>query len=210
MLSLEQRESLEVATLRYAERVEFVLPFLQRRGIDRATADSRGLGYVADPIPGHKPAVGRLSIPYLTDAGPVGMAFRCIEDHSCKEMGHPKYWKPKSQSALLYGVQDDRKADLDIHIAEGELDCITLSEMCGLPAFGISGAQYWLPWWKLILSDYQRIFVYCDGDDAGRQLGDKIQKEVGMSVIPIQLPPKEDVNSMYIKQGSEYLKGLAK
>ena len=201
---------MEVAASRYMDSVEPALPYLMTRGIDRATANSRGLGYVADPIPGHKPASGRLAIPYITNNGVVAMSFRCIKDHSCKEEKHPKYWKPKSQAAVLYGVQDAFQDTLDIHIAEGEMDAITLSALCSLPSLGVTGAQYWKPWWSLILKDFRRVFVYADGDDAGRQLCEKIQREVGMSVIPVLLPDGEDVNTLYLKHGAEYLRSLAK
>lgn len=162
-----------------------------------------------DPIPGHKPALHRLAIPYVTPSGVVAMSFRCIKDHSCKEEKHPKYWKPKSQAAVLYGVQDAHSLSLDMHIAEGEMDAITLSALCSLPALGVTGAQYWKPWWTKVLKDFRRVFVYADGDDAGRQLAEKIQREVGMSVIPIFLPEKEDVNSLYLKHGAEYLRAMA-
>jgi DNA primase len=210
MLSSEQRESMEVAAARYMDSVEPALPYLLTRGIDRATASSRGLGYVADPIPGHKPALGRLAIPYITNSGVVAMSFRCIKEHSCKEEKHPKYWKPKSQSAVLYGVQDAFTDSLDIHIAEGEMDAITLSALCALPSLGVTGAQYWKPWWTLILKDFRRVFVYADGDEAGRHLCERLQKEVGMSVIPVLLPDGEDVNSLYLKHGAEYLRSMAK
>jgi DNA primase len=192
------------------DSVDKALPYLAGRGIDRATAHSRGLGFVENPIPGHKPATGRLAIPYITDAGVVAMSFRCIGDHRCKDQGHPKYWKPKSQSAVLYGVQDAFSPSLDIHIAEGEMDAITLSALCQLPSLGVTGAQYWKPWWTLILKDFRRVFVYAHGDQAGQQLSDKIQKEVGMSVIPISLPQGSDANSLYLEHGAEYLRGLAK
>jgi len=141
------------------------------------------------------------------------MAFRCIADHGgekCKTLGHSKYWKPKSQAAVLYGVQDAFMDCLDIHIAEGEMDAIILSALCGLPSLGVTGAQYWKPWWTLILKDFRRVFVYADGDEAGRLLADKIQREVGMSVIPILLPDGEDVNSLYLSHGAEHLRSLAK
>jgi hypothetical protein len=141
LLSSEQRKSLELATERYAAEVDQVVPFLAKRMIGKDIALSRGLGFVANPIPEHKPARGRLAIPYFTPAGPVAMTFRCIQDHRCRDIEkHSKYWKPSGQTAVLYGVDDAHKGSLDIHIAEGEIDAIVLSELCGLPALGISGA----------------------------------------------------------------------
>lgn len=210
MLSQEQRQSLDLATERYAGEVAHVLPFLERRGIGKDIALSRGLGFVADPIPEHKHARGRLAIPYITPSGTVAMTFRCIKEHSCKEVGHAKYMKPAGQEAVLYGTADAFKDTLDIHIAEGEMDAIVLSELCGLPSIGISGAKYWQVWWRLVLRDFRRVFIFCDGDDAGKSLGHKIVKELGLSAIPIHLPTGEDVNSMYLKYGAERLRELAK
>src|SRR5690349_19292310 len=93
-LSPEQRRSLEIATLRYAENLDLAMPYLEKRGITRATAKSVMLGVVTDPVLGHAPARGRLAIPYITDAGPVTMNFRCMEDHDCKTVDkHSKYWR---------------------------------------------------------------------------------------------------------------------
>lgn len=212
MLSDEQKRSLEQAAELYAQDVEAVIPYLEKRGVGRDTALSAGLGYVTTPaIPEHNHARGRLAIPYVTPAGVVGMTFRCIQDHNCREVDrHSKYVKPSGQVTTLYNVTDCHSDSLDIHIAEGELDTLTLSSLCSLPAIGIAGAKNWQEWWKEVLSDFRRVFVYCDGDEAGRQLGNKIQKEVGRSVILIHLPDGEDVNSMYLKYGPEKLREMAK
>lgn len=211
LLLSEQRKSLELATERYVEHLDKALPYLAKRGISSHTALSRGLGYVENPIPEHKIGRGRLSIPYLTPVGTVAMTFRCIQEHRCRDIErHSKYVKPSGQTAVLYGVKDAFKDTLDIHIAEGELDSITLSELCGLPSIGISGAQYWQVWWKEVLKDFRRVFVYCDGDEAGRSLGNKLVKEIGMAVVPIHLPDGEDVNSFYLKEGPHALREMAK
>lgn len=212
LLSDEQRKSLESATNLYAEHLEVALPYLAGRGIGKDTALSRGLGVVKTPaIPEHKAAVGRLAIPYITPSGVVAITFRCIQDHNCREVdNHSKYVKPRGQESVLYGVMDCQIPSLDIHVAEGEIDTITLSELCSLPAIGFSGAKQWKPWWTEVLRDFHRVFVYCDGDEAGISLGNKISKEVGSSVIPINLPSGEDVNSYYMKYGPEALREMAK
>lgn len=209
MLSQEQRESLEIAQKSYSSQLEHVLPYLQKRGIDRATASSRGLGFVAEPIQGHKPAQGRLAIPYVTPSGVIGFNFRCIEDHKCRDIEkHSKYWKASGSEPEPYGVLDIFKDSLDINVSEGELDCITLSELCGLPSIGIPGAQYWKPWWKLVLSDFQRVFIWADGDEAGKSFSQKLQKELGRAAIPVVIPSGEDVNALYLKYGPERIRSM--
>lgn len=207
-----QKKSLESATEQYASEVEQVLPYLEKRGIGKATALSAGLGYVRTPaIPEHKHARGRLAIPYMTFAGVVGMTFRCIENHDCKSVDkHSKYVKPAGQVTTMYNVMDLFGSHQDLHVAEGELDTLTLSSLCSLPAVGISGVKAWQVWWPEVLKDFRRVFVYCDGDEVGRSLGYKIQKAVGQSVIQIHLPDGEDVNSLYLSNGADYLKEMAK
>jgi hypothetical protein len=211
LLSNEQRKLLDLATETYASHLDLALPYLQSRGIDKASALTRELGVVVDPVVGHQAFTGRLSIPYLTQAGTVNMTFRCIKDHDCKAMaGHKKYLKPKGLETTLYGVSDMFKDSLDICLAEGELDTIIMSELVGLPSIGNPGAENWKPWWTDLLRDFRRIFVFCDGDEAGRDLGDRVQKELGMAAVIIHLPDGEDVNSMYLKKGAQYLREMAK
>jgi len=209
--SSEQRKLLDLATEMYASHLDLAIPYLQKRGIDRASALTRGLGVAVDPVVGHQAFKGRLSIPYITPSGTVNMTFRCIKDHDCKsEPGHKKYLKPKGLDTTLYGVADMFKDTLDICLTEGELDAIVLSELVGLPAVGNPGAENWKPWWTDLLRDFRRVFVYCDGDNAGRDLGERVQRELGMAVVLIHLPDGEDVNSMYLKYGPEKLRELAK
>lgn len=212
MLSDEQRKSLASATEMYAGNLAHALPYLEKRGIGKDTALSAGLGYVTTPaIPEHKRMVGRLAIPYITFAGVVGITFRCTEDHKCREVPkHSKYNKPSGQHTTLYNVNDFHSSSRDIHVAEGELDALTLSGLCGLPAVGVPGASNWLPFWRDVFADFRNVYVFCDGDEEGEKLGRKFEKEIGGSVIPIHLPAGEDVNSMYLKYGPERLKGMAK
>lgn len=220
MLSDEQRKSLELAVTQYEQDLEEVLPYLLKRGIDSATARSRRLGFVKAPaIPEHKRAKGRLAIPFVTPAGVVAMAFRCVEDHNCKEedrrvkainksWSHSKYWKPYGQVAHLYGVNDLHLPVRDICVVEGEIDAITLSELCKVPGVGIGGAEHWQTWWPLILVDYRHVYAICDGDAAGRNLGNKIVKEMRSKAVLIELPEGEDVNSYYLKHGADKLRSL--
>lgn len=209
-LSESQKELLGLATETYAKDLELALPYLEGRGIDRASAVTRGLGYVSEPVVGHQSFRNRLSIPYITPSGVVNMTFRCIQDHDCKTHGHSKYMKPKGNHTTLYGVADIFKDSLDIAIVEGELDTIIMSEIVGFPCVGNPGATNWLPWWTDIFKDFRRIFVFEDGDDDGEKMGDKIQNELGMSVVRIKYPPKEDTTSMYLNIGAAKIREMIK
>ena len=211
MQSSERKKSLEFATLRYMEAMDAAtLAWLEKRGIDADTATSNALGLVKQPIQGHGPAMNRLAIPYLTDDGPIAMNFRCLEDHVCKEIGggHSKYWKERGQQSRLYGVQSYFTPQQDIHVCEGELDTIILKDVVGLPAIGVPGATTWQTHWRLIFSDFDRVFIWSDGDQAGNNMVNKWQKELGTRAIHVRLPEKKDVNALYLERGAEGLRRM--
>lgn len=207
-LSRERRNFLEKAVLRYAAHLDLAADWLEGRGIDKEFAASVALGVVVDPMPGHEPARGRLAIPYLTDAGPVGINFRCIQDHNCKEQtNHSKYWKPKGSTALLYGVQSASWAEHWIVATEGEIDALTW-QMVGVPAVGIPGAKNWKDHWSNVFEDFSRVYLAEDGDSAGESLYEKMVHKIDQSVssvIRMEMPDGEDSNSMYVKKGKDYL-----
>ena len=208
----EQKKSLELAVVEYASNVDRVLPYLERRGIGKDIALSRGLGYVETPmIPEHRNGSGRLAIPYITQAGPVGITFRCIKDHKCREVSnHSKYTNPSGQLQLMYGVQSIFSDSLDIGLVEGQIDEITATDLVGIPSVGVPGAKAWKPWWSHILSDFRRVYTFTDGDEAGEQFGRKVQKELGSKAVVLPFPAGEDMNSMYMKFGKEYILEMMK
>ena len=204
-LSPAVKRSLERATEAYASHVARALPYLEGRGIDKAAALEAGLGVVTDPLPGHEFLTGRLSIPYITDAGTVNMTFRCIKNHDCKtESKHQKYLLWPKLPSNLYHAQSLQAADEWIAVAEGEIDALTLN-ISGIPAVGISGVEKWRDYWPLIFDDFTRIYFFEDGDDPGKKLGDKMVHEINSPVIRIKMPSGQDVNSIYVAQGPEAL-----
>lgn len=208
--SSAQRRSLERATTAYMAHLDRAMPYLEGRGISKEVAAAAGLGVVVDPLPGHENRYGRLAIPYLTDAGPVNMTFRCIENHDCKSIkGHTKYMLWPKLETNLYHVQSLQAAGDWIAVAEGEIDALTLN-LCGIPAVGISGADKWQDHWPLIFDDFLRVYFFEDGDDAGKKLGDKLIHEINSPVIRIRMDSWEDVNSWYVKHGAQSLREMIK
>ena len=81
MLNAEQKQLLtEAAERYYLNLTPQALSYLEARGITQAIAAKYLLGSVVEPSAGHEHSVGRLSIPYLTPTGVVGMKFRTIDD----------------------------------------------------------------------------------------------------------------------------------
>lgn len=202
-LSSAQRRSLDRALTTYQKHLDEGMEYLEGRGIDRAAALSAGLGVVRDPIPGHDYLVGRLAIPYLTSSGPVNYNFRCMRDHKCKDAGHSKYIMWSGLPVNLYNVAVLETANQSLAISEGEIDALS-STLAGIPCVGVSGATKWQEHWNNVFEDFSSLYVWQEGDDAGKKFGDRVVSEVG--AIRIILPDGQDVNSIWSASGAEALR----
>lgn len=180
--------------------------YLLKRGFTQGAAQAARYGVVRRPLAGHEGFAGRLAIPYLTPNGVVNLRFRCLKDHDCKTEGCPKYLGIEGMDTNLYGVSDLRRDSPFICITEGEIDRDTLSLLCGMPAVGVPGVENWKDHFGRCLEDYPRVLVFADGDKAGRKFSSFLAREV--RATPIRLPDGEDVNSYYLKHGSEALRAL--
>lgn len=197
MLSVDARNSLEEATSRYHAQVAGAGPYLQARGLNRAVADMFRLGFVADPMIGHEQYVGRLSIPYLSPAGPTDVRFRAVMDD-----GGPKYLsRPGAESHLFNVLAFQQDTDV-IAVCEGELDTIIAHGMCEIPAVGVPGANGWKPWYSRAFADYRRVLVLCDGDQPGRDLGKKIAQQIDVATV-VSMPDGTDVNEVFLAEGPD-------
>lgn len=203
-LSKERRRFLESTTLQYQKNLSAAESWLAGRGIDLDRAQYEGLGVVTDPPALHEDYRGMLAIPYLTESGPVNMVFRCIED-GCVHTYHGKYNKMHGWGANLYGMRTLRVADDWIAITEGEIDSIILRHI-GIPAIAIPGAENWKSHWSNVLEDFSKVYVYRDGDAAGKDMFKRIRKELDLPVIEVDIPDDEDVNSLYLAGAEKWLK----
>lgn len=208
-LSNERRKFLKRATVQYQDHIADAQGFLEKRGIDLEFAQSVGLGVVRNPEAMHHQYEGRLAIPYITDAGPVQMAFRCIRDHDCKHSGCPKILRPKGWPNRLYGVQAADQADEWIAVAEGEMDAMIL-QMIGIPAVGVPGSEVFKEHWPNVFEDFARVYIFADGDNAGDDMLKMWQDRIETAVLSAKMPSGEDVNSMYLSHGAEFLIGKIK
>jgi DNA primase len=131
------------------------------------------------------------------------MNFRCMQNHKCKDAGHPKYIMWSGLEVNLYNVEALHVAGSAIAVAEGEVDALS-STLAGIPCVGISGANKWQDHWNNIFEDFTRIYVWQEGDEAGKKFGDRLVGEVGAIRGP--LPTAEDVNSIWVEQGKDALR----
>lgn len=147
--------------------------------------------------------VGRLSIPYVTASGVVDIRFRAIGGEE------PKYMGLAGAKTHMYNVRAIEAAASTLCVCEGELDAITLQFAVGLMAVGLPGANSWKTHYRRLLQDFDKIYVFADGDKAGHDFARHLAREVqGVIVVPME--EGEDVNSTYLKYGPEYLKEKVK
>jgi len=194
-----QKELLGRATSRYAGSISLAEDYLASRGITREVARLARLGVVEEPETGHEAFVGRLSIPYITKTGIVDLRFR-----SLNPAVEPKYMGMTGQETKMYNVTDIEKAGDWIGVCEGELDTITLSGCIGIPCVGVPGANSWKKHYTRLLADFERVFVFADGDQPGKEFANSLARELPVTVV--SMPEGEDVNSIFVKQGGDYIK----
>jgi DNA primase len=63
----------------------------------------------------------------------------------------------------------------------------------------------WKKHYTRLLADFDKVFMFADGDQAGHDFSKSLTRELG-NVITVQMPEGEDVNSMYLKYGASYFK----
>jgi len=200
--SASQKELLGRAAVNYAESIYLAEDYLRSRGIPLEVARLAQLGVVARPEIGHEAFQGRLSIPYITKTGAVDLRFR-----SLNPAVEPKYMGMTGADTKMYNVLDIDKANDYIGVCEGELDTITLSACVGIPCIGVPGANSWKKHYTRLLADFERIFVFADGDQPGTEFARSLARELPVTIV--QLPDGEDVNSAFVKYGAGYIKEKA-
>ena len=198
-LNNSQRSFLLQATQKYAAEIELAADYLSSRQLSVEEAKVFHLGVVVDPLPGHEPYKGRLAIPYITPSGVVDIRFRDLTG-----MHDAKYMGLVGAETTMFNTQAVFAADDYICVTEGEFDCIMMSVKTQHPTVGIPGANNWKKHYAKILDDFDTVIVLADGDAPGLEFGKKISRELG-NVNIISMPDGEDVNSMIIKEGSEWI-----
>jgi DNA primase len=200
--SASQKELLGKSAEKYAEHIHLAEDYLASRGITKEVARLMSLGVVAEPDVGHEAFAGRLSIPYITKTGVVDLRFR-----SLNPAVEPKYMGMTGAETKMYNVLDIDRAGDYIGVCEGELDTITLSHCVGFPCIGVPGANSWKKHYTRLLADFERVFVFADGDQPGTEFARSLARELPVTIV--QLPEGEDVNSAFVKYGASYIKEKA-
>lgn len=170
---------------------------MEGRGITTGVADSFRLGYVDEPLPGDEDYRHRLVIPYVTPTGVVQLRFRALYE------AETKYLSEYGATARPYNTTVLAGSAQHIYITEGEIDAI-IATMCDLPAVGFDGATKWKPsYWRLFR--YRRVTVLADGDKSGLDFAKSVVSTMSECKI-IKMPPGDDVNSFFCREGREALR----
>lgn len=209
MLSSELRKSLELAAQRYVANLEAAPDseaanyLLVSRGIQMDAVRRYRLGVVDADSPDHPEYAGWLAIPYLTRAGVVSFKFRRLDS------GEPKYIGP--YETRLYNTLAMDQADRDgmLGIAEGELDALVATEYAGVPTVGIPGVEVYKkhPEWRELLRGYERVLIFQDDDEPGRQLAKQLKQDIDVARA-VRLPRK-DVNETFLLDGADAIREAA-
>ena len=197
-LSKSQRELLAKATENYEKNLDEVAPYLESRGITKETALMFRLGFVKNPEAGHEPYQGKLAIPYLTPSGVIDIRFRSLNADS-----GPKYLSRPGASTHIFNVAALNTDSDVLVICEGEIDTMIATQV-GFAAVGLPGANNWKPFYTRVLADWEKIMLFCDGDNAGKEMAKTITRELD-NVFPIFMPDNCDVNDVYLAEGAEGL-----
>ena len=194
-----QKDLLGQATTKYAANIYQAEDYLRNRGITIEVARLARLGVVAEPETGHEAFAGRLAIPYITKSGVVDIRFR-----SLNPAVEPKYMGMTGAETKMYNVLDIERAGDYIGICEGELDTLTMSSLIGIPCVGVPGANSWKKHYTRLLADFERVFVFADGDQPGKEFATSLSRELPVTIIPC--PDGHDVNSMFVQEGANYFR----
>ena len=197
--NISQRELLELAVRKYQENIYQAEDYLLSRGITIEVARLARLGVVAEPETGHEQFQGRLTIPYITKTGVVDLRFR-----SLNPAVEPKYMGMTGMDTKMYNVLDIDRAGDWIGVCEGELDALTLSRCIGVPCVGVPGSNSWKKHYTRLLADFDRVFVFADGDQPGKEFATGLSRELPVTIV--SMPDGEDVNSVYVKYGAEFIR----
>ena len=185
--------------MKYAESIHLAEDYLASRGITREAARLARLGVVEEPETGHEQYTGRLSIPYITKTGVVDLRFR-----SLNPAVEPKYMGMVGAETKMYNVLDIERAGDWIGVCEGEIDTLTLSSLVGIPCIGVPGSNSWKKHYTRLLADFERVFIFADGDEPGREFARGLSKELPATVVAME--DGEDVNSSFVKYGADYIR----
>lgn len=142
---------------------------------------------------------GAITIPYF-----VGGHVSMIRGRQFQSENGPKYKTPLGQSPRLFNSDITFTTEGEVAIVESEFCALVLSQI-GIPAVATSGTTAWKPEWKDYFSEYRRIFLMFDPDEAGKKGAERIAADLSPRARIVHLPPpdatgtKFDPTELYVR-----------
>lgn len=199
------RKSLDQRSRRYEKNADLAADYLKARGFGDLATDAVAefrLGVVDEHPLGY--LVGRLSIPYVTASGIIGLKYRCMADHDCKTEKCAKYLYDDGEEPRLYNASATLRTAPLIFLTEGELDAVAVATFTGFPACAIPGAQMWAQhrYWARCLSPFRLVILPADGDAAGKTLAKAVGTDVPQLRV-VHMPEGRDASDVLASEGSD-------
>jgi 5S rRNA maturation endonuclease (ribonuclease M5) len=116
-----------------------------------------------------------------------------------------RWWAPGDGRPMIpFGLERLTASphDRGLLVAEGESDALALRAWFGwgYDVLGIPGATAWRAQWRRHLLPYAAIYVFGDGDAAGREMAFAICRDFPR-VRTVPVPDREDVRSLLEREG---------
>jgi DNA primase len=214
MPSASSKKRLDAASKAYMEQLEtpegmYAKHYLAMRKISPEAQTYFRLGFVKDAEEGDEFEVGRLSIPYITPTGVVGLKFRAIPLNGIpgNPEDSPKYKYRTGFTTTIFNTRDLQRQEQLVCITEGELDTVS-AWMAGYPSVAVPGVKNWRPVFARAFR-FRKVAILADNDDSGQGLefARMVQKDIHGSRI-VLMPDGMDVNKLVVEDGLEALKRM--
>lgn len=188
--------------------------YFTARGLTPEMVARWKLGYVEEAVqPEHEKMVGRVTIPYYTDAGYSSLVFRCthLPGEECKEIPHhQKYMALKGLYRPMFNAGILTRGHDTIYVVEGEINAIVATSL-GLPCVALTTSKRWEQHWSYMFDGPSRRVALCDGDSvdpktgkiAGEEFGEMLVDKIGAETVTF--PQGLDVASFNLERGSDQL-----
>ena len=185
----------------YAPGNEVGRRWLRWRGLDDGDAARFGLGFTRNPkeimpeFSVYEPeALGFITIPFFTGRE-CGSANYCMVRTVSRGEVRNKEWRPKGLASPLWNEWMLSAALPVVYVAEGLIDAMALSKMCGKPTMALGGVANAKRLAQVLYRVPERIrprkvMVCMDEDAEGRKAADAICGNLGlMGIAHSKLPP---------------------
>lgn len=136
-----------------------------------------------------------IRIPFLTATGEL-YNVHCLDEETGR-----RWWLEPGRPVIPYLLDElpspDQRVGLALGIFEGESDALAFQAVCVFYSYrclAVPGASTWRPEWARYAENFDVVYVFGDGDEAGEALAEKVLADVPTG-RRVMLPAGQDVRS---------------